>query len=281
MTDPAEPSWLQRHLHLADPGATEAFAVQYLGPTLASLEYTGVVASWHFLRKGDRWRLRCLPPVPDSVDAATAGIDAMLEKCREAGMVTAWTPVIYEPETLAFGGVDGMEAAHRLFHHDSQQILTYLGDVRTAQVEDKRKELFVLLGVAMMRGAGLDWYEIGDTWAKVSANRPPSREAYAGRSLRSAVGILLHANTGPTSALLDGGRLAFAGQWFTAFTDCGRTLRGLADDGRLRRGLRAVIAHHLLFHANRIGLSYQQQARLAEAAVTTVLDLNPESEAAS
>ncbi len=276
MTDAAEPPWLQYHLHLANPAA-EAFAVQHLGPALTALEDTGVVIAWHYLRKGDRWRLRYRPPASDPT-AATAAVEDMLGRCRTAGVITAWTSVIYEPEALAFGGVDGMEVAHRLFHHDSRHVLAYLRFVHSGQQVDQRRELSVLLGTAAMRGAGLDWYEIGDTWAKVAANRPPTQGSGSGQRLSDAVRVLLHADTGPTSPLLDNGRLAFAGPWFAAFADCGRTLRTLADAGRLRRGLREVLAHHQLFHANRLGLTHQQQALLAEAAATTVLDLTPEPE---
>ncbi|MFC9327001.1 thiopeptide-type bacteriocin biosynthesis protein [Kitasatospora sp. NPDC057015] len=275
MTYPAEPPWLQHHLHLADPGATEALAAQYLGPALTSLEEAGVVAAWHFLRKGDRWRLRYLLTAPDGASA----VDAMLKQCREAAMVTAWTPVIYEPETLAFGGAEGIVVAHRLFHRDSRQILAYLRTIRSEQLSDQRAELSVLLGTAMMRGAGLDWYEIGDTWAKVAVHRPPTRDSGPSMRLRNAVGILLRTDTDSASALLNRGQLSFAREWFTAFTDCGRTLRELAEAGRLHRGLRVILAHHHLFHSNRLGLSHQQQALLAEAATTTVLDLNPEPEA--
>nr|WP_143267114.1 lantibiotic dehydratase C-terminal domain-containing protein [Amycolatopsis thailandensis] len=54
----------------------------------------------------------------------------------------------------------------------------------------------------------------------------------------------------------------------TAGVDLGR----LARVGTLRRGLRAVLSHHVIFHWNRIGLSYGTQAILAHAVKTAVLD---------
>ncbi|MFB7618891.1 thiopeptide-type bacteriocin biosynthesis protein [Kitasatospora sp. NPDC056181] len=272
MTSPYEPPWFQQHLHLAGP-ATETHAAQYLGPALTTLECNAVVATWHFLRKGDRWRLRYqLAGTTDEI-TGTAAVEEVLGQCRAAGMITTWTAVVYEPETRAFGGPEGMDAAHRLFHLDSRCTLAYLRAVHNGQLTDQRRELSVLLGVATMRAAGLDWYEIGDTWAKVAENRPATR--VGGSRLRNSVRTLLCADTGPDSALMAGGRLAFAAGWFTAFADYGRELRQLNDSGQLRRGLRQVLAHQQLFHSNRLGLSHDDQALLAGAAATAVLGLHP------
>lgn len=61
---PAAPPWLQQHLLIADraDGHAEQFAAARLGPGMAALEAAGVITAWHFLRKGDRWRLRYQPP---------------------------------------------------------------------------------------------------------------------------------------------------------------------------------------------------------------------------
>ncbi|MFJ8430447.1 thiopeptide-type bacteriocin biosynthesis protein [Kitasatospora sp. NPDC094019] len=273
MTDAKKPPppLFQFHLHLTSTANTEKLAAEHLGPALAVLERTGAVANWHFVRKGDRWRLRYQPGPVDSA-TATAAVDTVLEHFRTTGAITEWTPVIYEPETIAFGGEEAMDAAHRLFHLDSRNALAYLHTVHNSERSDQRRELSLLLGTAMMRGAGLDWYETGDTWATVAHNRPPDPGTGGGRRLHQSVGVLLRADTAPTSALLTVGQLSFAEPWFTAFTDSGRDLRALADSGRLQRGLRAVLAHHQLFHANRLGLSHQDQALLAQAATTTVLE---------
>ncbi|MFE2109252.1 thiopeptide-type bacteriocin biosynthesis protein [Kitasatospora sp. NPDC059463] len=245
---------------------------QRLGPALTALTHTGGITGWHFLRKGDRWRLRYQPATADSAGAASAAVDAVLEDFRATGAITHWTPVIYEPETIAFGGEAAMEVAHRLFHRDSLHTLDYLRAVHSTERDDQRRELSLLLGTAMMRGAGLDWYEIGDTWAKIAQHRPTAPETDGGRRLHQTVAVLLQADTGPTSALLTTGQLAFAAPWFAAFTACGRDLRTLADSGRLRRGLRAVLAHHQFFHSNRLGLTHDHQALLAHAATATVLE---------
>jgi thiopeptide-type bacteriocin biosynthesis protein len=59
--------------------------------------------------------------------------------------------------------------------------------------------------------------------------------------------------------------------WIAAFGATGRDLGRLAHDGTLQRGLRAVLAHHIIFHWNRAGLSHDAQALFARAASAVVL----------
>jgi thiopeptide-type bacteriocin biosynthesis protein len=74
---------------------------------------------------------------------------------RQANLVT-WVETIYEPETHAFGGPEGMDATHELFPRDSRSILDYLARESNGNA-DKRRELSVLLCSAMMRSAGQEW----------------------------------------------------------------------------------------------------------------------------
>lgn len=67
-----------------------------------------------------------------------------------------------------------------------------------------------------------------------------------------------------------GGPLRGHGAWFAAFELAGQSLAELARHGQLRRGLRAVLAHHVVFHANRAGLTLADQATLAALATDTV-----------
>ncbi|WAL70508.1 thiopeptide-type bacteriocin biosynthesis protein [Kitasatospora sp. YST-16] len=274
-------TWTQVHLHLATD-TPEEHAVRLLGPALIALEDQGLIGCWHFLRKGDRWRLRYREAASGTLEATAtaAAVNEVLDMCREAGMISDWTPAIYEPETYVFGGAAALPAAHRLFHQDSRHALTYLTAVHRGELSDQRAELWLLLGTAAMRGAGLDWYEIGDTWAQVAENRSADGPGLAvpDRRLVDAARTLLQADTTPGSALLEG-RLAHAASWFGAFAAYGLTLRTLADEGQLWRGQRAVLAHHQLFTANRLGLPYHQQAALASAAAGAVLDLVEANEA--
>ncbi len=59
--------------------------------------------------------------------------------------------------------------------------------------------------------------------------------------------------------------------WVTAFEEAGATLAELAVRGGLTRGLRAVIAHHVIFHANRAGLLLDDQSALSHIAREVIM----------
>ncbi|MET7390468.1 methyltransferase, FxLD system [Streptomyces sp. NPDC005529] len=60
-------------------------------------------------------------------------------------------------------------------------------------------------------------------------------------------------------------------EWISAFERTGTTLAHLATQGVLTRGLRAVIAHHAIFHANRAGLQSADQHALFAIAREAVM----------
>ncbi|MEU4446932.1 thiopeptide-type bacteriocin biosynthesis protein [Actinosynnema sp. NPDC050801] len=215
-----------------------------------------------FTRKNPYWRLRFATD-PDDHDGVEF-FRLRLQALTEAGHLASATETIYEPEVHAFGGPDGMTVAHRLFHADSRHILAYL---RTGQAAIGKRELSVLLCSTLLRGAGQDWYEQGDVWARVTEHQsplptgtPPDRL----HRLRAQLRRLMITDTSPGSLLPADAEPSAA--WITAFAVTGRALRDLADTGALRRGLRAVLAHHVLFHWNRLGLDPHTKTLLAHAA---------------
>ena len=125
-----------------------------------------------------------------------------------------------------------------------------------------------------MRGAGQDWYEQGDIWARLAGNQPlPSGTPLDRlRGSESNLRRLVTVDAGPASTLVsrDGPFTHFA-DWAAAFDSAGTALGDLARNGTLRRGVRAVRIHHVIFHWNRIGLPYQTQSILAHAARAAVL----------
>ncbi|WP_410655243.1 hypothetical protein [Amycolatopsis sp. lyj-112] len=80
-------------------------------------------------------------------------------------------------------------------------------------------------------------------------------------------------DAGPTSPLIrPAGQLADLASWSVSFHAAGIELGKLARAGTLRRGLRAVLAHHVIFHWNRMGLPYNAQSLLAHAAKAVVFE---------
>jgi thiopeptide-type bacteriocin biosynthesis protein len=77
---------------------------------------------------------------------------------------------------------------------------------------------------------------------------------------------------GAASAIFsEGGAYGVASQWHAGFADAGRRFADAASSGALNRGLRAILAHAVIFHWNRLGLPAAAQASLARAAASACL----------
>ena len=262
MTSPS--AWYQVNITFPDWDAAERIAATSLAPMLAEAEAAGDLASWFFIRKAPCWRFR----LQTSGRNAVAALLSSLEKLSADGRLSTVTPVTYEPETRAFGGTQSMTVAHHLFHQDSRHILTCVASQPPAA--RRTRELAVLLCAALMRGAGLDWYEQGDVWAQVASHRDPPGPlpVMLGDSMRQLM-------TASTLVSAPG----CMSTWAAAFTGAGRQTAGLASAGHLHRGLREVLTHHVVFAWNRIGLPHHVQAVLASAAERVVFGPDPAASA--
>jgi protein-L-isoaspartate(D-aspartate) O-methyltransferase len=261
-------NWQQANAAFPDRAAAERQFTSQVGPVLRDAEAGGLILSWFFLRK-QQWRLRWLPASP----AASAAFLTALT--RDTPSLT-WTSVTCEFEPLALGGNSGMTAACDLFHTDSHHLLRWLGNPLRPLGQ---RETSVLLCGALLRGAGLDWFEQGDVWARVAALRPhqmtiPGVPGQAD-SLRDAMRTLMTADSHALCDPAQAGPLPGYGKWVTAFDRAGQTLAELHHNGQLARGLRAVLAHHFIFHFNRAGFSGTEQATMAALACSVVFHDDP------
>ena len=139
-----------------------------------------------------------------------------------------------------------------------------------------RREISLMLCSVMMRAARQDWFEQGDIWARVADHRkPPARHSRwpRPRPARRCPPFAHHRRRVPDARRQRRSPTAPAGQPPTR--PPGRELAGLAAAGRLHRGLRDVLAHHVIFAWNRLGLSYETQSALAGAAKTVVFGPDP------
>lgn len=271
--DPS-PSWHQAFVYFDVWDTAEYVAAEHLGPLLTDAEISGLVASWFFIRKTPCWRVRFLPTDDSTTQDATTFIHRGIDRLHETGRIARWVETLYEPEKYAFGGPAGMDTAHHLFHQDSRNILTYLGSDRgrASAGGGQRRELSILLCGILMRCAGQDWYEQGDIWARVAKHRalPPDAPRDRLHAMESNLRQLMTVDT--ASLAQSNGPLAFISDWATAFDNAGTELGELARNGTLQRGLRAVLAHQVIFAWNRIGLSHTTQGLLANVAKAVVLD---------
>ncbi|MFD3514890.1 thiopeptide-type bacteriocin biosynthesis protein [Streptomyces sp. NPDC058657] len=259
------PVWRQLYVRFTDWDSAEQVAADHLAPVLDLAVEDKVITGWWFIRKHPCWRIRLLPSL--GTQLPTALVDTLIE-LTTAGRIDGWWPGIYEPETAAFGGDTSMSIAHTLFHADSHAVLT------TPHGDLGRREVSVLLCATLMRAAGLEWYEQGDVWHRVARERPLPQDVPVEkvRAMGENLRHLLLADTSDNGLMLQSDRtLKHAADWVRAFRHAGEEIGDSARHANLDRGLREVLAYHVIFHWNRIGLHSGTQSLLAHAARTTTL----------
>jgi thiopeptide-type bacteriocin biosynthesis protein len=261
--------WYQVRIEFADWNTAENTVANELRPILRRLEGDQMVGPWWYVRKSPCWRLRLYSDAERATEVRES-LDCALDSLVAQRAVCQWRETIYEPETLAFGGPPGIAIAHRLFHADSRAILDHLA-ATTAPI--RRPELSLLLCTALLRGAGQDWHEQGDIWQRVATMREddPANQVDQPLHLVAAVRRLISLDLNAGHMMDTGQPLAFAAPWLAAFHKTGQHLGAASQHGDLTRGIRDVLAHHVIFHWNRLGLPVTTQRALALAAVLATL----------
>lgn len=242
----------------------EQHAATAIAPQLRRLQADGMVTSWWFIRKYPHWRLRLRRSDQDPDGAAV--IEAVLDDLIAARAITQWCPGIYEPETAAFGGPPGIDIAHRLFCADSDHILRYIVQPHPGI---GRREMSLVLCRELLDSAGLDHFEHGDVWHRIAVLRPipatvpPSRLNELDATIHN-----LNSGAARSKAALSSQSLPAASlpTWVQAFSQAGHDLETQAAQGSLSRGIRNVLAHLVIFHWNRLGLTAITQGVIARAA---------------
>jgi thiopeptide-type bacteriocin biosynthesis protein len=265
--DPRE--WLYWRLVTTTDATHDSLLHERVLPLLAALVQADTVDNWWFLRKphgGPHLRLRLHPAPRSDLAELTSALVGHFESWRQEGELLRCSRLVYEPEVSIFGGAGGMELAHELFWRDS------VGYCRSMPVLSARGFQFsagvsAALLAGCFQGAGLDWFEQGDVWRIVgmlrAATLPESVTEADAKPVARLRSIFAGADAVVAEAASDLPELA---EWHLAFKELGR---GLADaDGRgdLEIGLRRIIAVHVVFHWNRMGFGFAQQALLAQCA---------------
>jgi thiopeptide-type bacteriocin biosynthesis protein len=264
-------TWLQTHIEFSDWERAESIAAERIAPTLDELVHSGLAARWWFIRKHPHWRFRVQAAFAEAETALQDELARLWRDLVGAGTLSSWQRTIYEPEVLAFGGPEGMKGAHDLFSSDSRELLAYF---RQEKPPLGRREVSILLCTKLFRDARLDWFEIGDVWHRVAALRPFDGDAGEDRvkKLAGDLASMLELDTCDEGALFKrGGVLSPLSQWASTFGTTGAALSDAALAGTLERGVGSVLAQHVIFHWNRLGLSAKRQAIIAHAAETAVL----------
>jgi thiopeptide-type bacteriocin biosynthesis protein len=262
LTHAQDRAWYQARIELSDWASAEATFATHIAPRLDGLD--DGQASWWFLRKHPCWRLRLRTA---DRTAAEALLDDLVLQCT----ITSWHASIYEPETAAFGGSAAMDIVHDLFCADSRGVIAY---AHQDPPRIGRRELSLLLIRTLQEYANLDCFEAADVFDQVCRTRPTPAHADQARvdRLTAQVRPLLSLPaTGDNPLFTPTGPAHGSAPWLEAFAHTGRQLGEAATRGKLERGLRAILAHIVIFHWNRLGLSATSQGVLAHAAKAAIL----------
>ncbi|GAB3284178.1 thiopeptide-type bacteriocin biosynthesis protein [Kineosporia babensis] len=249
-------TWLQLNIEFAQSSRADEIAAQHLLPVLQQAHQRGDL-TWWFMRKPPGWRVRMLR-VSSELEEFVA-VRTALERARTNGVVSRWWLSIYEEETTAFGGPLGMTLAHDVFVADSTGIAHLLTERPFGKDVPDRRLLSLILMTHLQRAAGLDRYERGDVWAKVAAQRPtPDLAPETRKTLIEKARALLTTDTAAVTC--ESGPFSAVSGWAQDLAAVGAELGASAQQGSMARGLRSVLALHVLFHWNRIGISVNQQS---------------------
>lgn len=271
-TPPDPSSWHQVNIEFSDYPTAERTFLAYLLPPLQQETEAGTVGAWWFVRKYPCWRLRVASGRDSTTKDLPERLTGALDSAVSWGVVKRWHPTLYEPETTAFGGPEGIKIAHDLFHVDSVGSLDYLHRTRTADSERLDAKATSLLVIShLLRAAGQEWSEQGDVWARVEAKRPLPDDVPVARvtAMTSTLRTLLAIDTSLVPADMD--QLAPYSDWLAGMERSGRALADAAHTGNLQLGLRGILARHVLFQWNRMGFATRQQAIWARAAREAIL----------
>jgi thiopeptide-type bacteriocin biosynthesis protein len=258
------PRWHQVTLALAQEAGSQRASgrrlLLALGPALAQWREQRLVDGCFLMRKPPGVRLRALGPAALPVEWAR-----WCAQLVDDGVLAAWYPQVYEPETARFGGDAAMHAVHAWADVDSTQLLA-LARMREGNDWALAPASLCEIVAADLLEAAL--YDRAETWAVWRAHAQELDIAVAsGLAPSAGAGDDRH----PAAPCDESGPNlpSHAEQAVIAvYRESNRRLAGalarISERGELTAGLRSVLLAVLLFHFNRHGLAAPVQRALCE-----------------
>lgn len=261
------PHWLQFNVQPA-PGDPRSIAMfESLAHGLTDLAAAGRIQNFFFMQKPPGWRLR-FEVSPEAGDAAEI-IRERLQRMQTQGAIAAFTPAIYEPETLLFGGTASMAIVHELFTADSELWMRYHASP-SFQASGPSWVLSLSLLRHLFAGLGItDWEDL-DVWDRVRTRTGRRIDAAIAQDpeFRSVAAEIAQVWAQPDSQMA-----SCPTQLQTLAAEAREKLAALgrkwqtkcsASEGTTI-GPRAVAALFVIFHWNRAWLTAARQSLIVEA----------------
>lgn len=233
-----------------------------VGPLVTWALDSGAAERWFFLRYGDpHWHLRVrFGGEPDR-------LRAIVERCGDAlgpalgdGRIWRWQLDTYEREIERYGGLAGVEVAERIFHADSDAVLSVLAALEGDGGADERWRLAFVGIDRMLADFGLDLGARRDTLADLRASFAAEfdvgdgfKQQLAGRlrSLGDELDGLLAGDPDWLSPALEDGLAAFARRSDRLRPLVGE-LRALESRGALSLPMSDLVPSYVHLFVNRL-----------------------------
>jgi thiopeptide-type bacteriocin biosynthesis protein len=248
---------------------------------------SGRMRAVFFMNKPPGVRLRILGPTDDVLPELTVLLDALCAR----DIVKEVRRVPYEPEVQQFGGMKGLDLAHRFFTFESLAVLEYhrsrLLGFALAGVEARGSAWLapaefslVLLHMLFQRVTDDKW-ELWDLWCKMELTgrlrsggrvRGDEPEVLRARALRDRfMPFLDDEDAVLTRARTWGGENHAFFRYAAAVPKMAMDLRLARAGGDLSWGLREILPFWVIFHWNRMGFDRARQ-ELLSLVMSTILN---------
>ncbi len=198
-TFPPGSEWTYLKLY-AGPASADWLLREMIAPLAHDLTSSGAADRWFFLRYGDpRFHLRVRFHGDDP--AILESVQRLAARALEAGLAQDAQLGTYQREIERYGGADGILIAERLFHADSDTVVTLLGMFEPGERGlEERWQLGALGSDALMRDLGLDDQARAAFTRQMHAALEGQFRADA--QLRNAIAGRVRAERGAVEALL-------------------------------------------------------------------------------
>ncbi len=225
------------------------------------------IQSWWFLQKADhrgvhiRLRFKCEPTKEEHI------FQMLKDTLHQDKRTLELQNIVYEPEVALFGGETGIMLAHDYFRADSEFITQWYHLRRDKDGLKTIQALSIYFIRTLMSATHMDAFEKWDCWTKVYSHRNhiPDESLYI-ESCQQWLKKVLRIEENHLTQLYQSEEDLQCLQLYQSFlTEFGQTLYDAYHAGELDRGVREFIAGIIIFHWNRLGLSYYHQALLSRS----------------
>lgn len=248
--------WLNFRIELDDPDKYQS-TLRQIYYILQEITNEEIINGFWYVRKKDvsyHIRLRIMTNIIYKTKLSSK-IKREISKLDIEGI----TQSVYEPEVCLFGGEAGMKLAHEFFSIDSEFILKFLSHIDIDKLISL-DSVSLWLWQSLIKEMNFDLYERWDIWNKVwQLRRFEETESSSTQHYQEKLSKLFLLNLETISDPV-GQHIALYNSMYIKW---GKKLVQSDRNGLLNRGIRQLIAIHIIFSWNRMGFGNEKQRILA------------------